>query len=52
MTCFEQNDLVILTQVHEACNAFGKLHHVLDGIGDVVGTLLPHRLRRLREREK
>lgn len=49
-TCFQQNDLVVLAQVHEAGDAFGELHHVLDGVGDVVRALLPHPLGRLRER--
>ena len=46
-TCFEEDDLVVLTEVHEAGDPLGELHHVLDGIGDVVGTLLPHPLCRL-----
>lgn len=46
-TCFEQNDLVVLTQVHEASDAFGKLHHILDGMGDLDGTLLPQHVSRL-----
>ena len=52
LTCFEQYDLVILTEIHEACDAFGKLHHILDCIGDVVGTLLPHPLCRLPQTEE
>lgn len=49
-TCFQQNDLVVLAQVHEAGDAFGELHHVLDGVGDVVRALLPHPLGRLGKR--
>lgn len=47
LTCFQQNNLIVLAQVHEASDAFGKLHHVLDGVGDVVRALLPHPLSRL-----
>lgn len=43
LTCFEEDDLIVLTEVHEASDALGKLHHVVDGVGDVDGTLLPHR---------
>ena len=46
-TCFEEDDLVVLAQVHEAGDALGELHHVLDGVGEVHGAVLPHRLRRL-----
>lgn len=49
LTCFQQNDLVVLAQVHEASDAFGELHHVLDGVGDVVRALLPHPLSRLQK---
>lgn len=44
LTCFEEDDLVVLTEVHEARDALGKLHHVLDGVGDVDGALLPHQV--------
>lgn len=44
LTCFEEDDLIVLTEVHEAVDALGKLHHVLDGVGDLNGALLPHRL--------
>lgn len=49
LTCFEENDLVVLTQVHETRDALGELHHVLDGVGDVDGALLPHHVWRLDE---
>lgn len=51
LTCFQQNDLVVLAQVHEAGDALGELHHVLDGVGDVVRALLPHPLGRLQEND-
>lgn len=44
LTCFEENDLVVLTEVHETRDALGELHHVLDGVGDLNGALLPHQL--------
>lgn len=44
LTCFEEDDLVVLTKVHEARHALGKLHHILDRVGDVTRTLLPHHL--------
>lgn len=48
LTCFEEDNLIVLTEVHEASDALGKLHHVVNGVGDVDGTLLPHRLCRLK----
>lgn len=50
LTCFQQDYLIVLAQVHEASNAFGKFHHILNGVGDVVSTLLPHPLCRLEEK--
>lgn len=47
LTGFQQHDLVVLAEVHEAVDAFGELHHVLDGLGDLYGTELPHGLPRL-----
>ena len=44
LTCFEEDNLIVLTEVHEAGDALGKLHHILDCVGDVNGTLLPHHL--------
>lgn len=52
LTCFEEDDLIVLTEVHEASDALGKLHHVVNGVGDVDGTLLPHRLCRLRRQKE
>lgn len=48
LTCFEEDNLIVLTEVHEASDAFGKLHHVVNGVGDVDGALLPHRFCRLK----
>lgn len=47
LTSFQQHDLIVLTEIHEAVDAFGELHHVLDGLGDLHGTELPHHLTRL-----
>lgn len=47
LTCFQQDNLIVLAKVHEAGNAFGKFHHILNGISDVVRALLPHPLSRL-----
>lgn len=44
LTCFEEDDLVVLTEVHEASDALGELHHVLDGVGDVHCALLPQQV--------
>lgn len=52
LTCFEQYNLIILAQVHKASNAFGKLHHILNSISDVVRALLPHPLSWLQKRHK
>lgn len=41
-TCFEQHDLVVLAELHEAREPLGELHHVLDGLGEAAGTALPH----------
>lgn len=49
LTCFEEDNLVVLTEVHEARDALGELHHILDCVGDVNGALLPHHLSRLKE---
>lgn len=43
-TRFEEDDLVILAEVHEAVQALGELHHILDGLGDAPGAALPHLL--------
>lgn len=48
LTCFEEDNLIVLTEVHEASDALGKLHHVVNGVGDVDGTLLPHRFCKLK----
>lgn len=47
LTCFQQDNLIVLAQVHKAGDAFGKFHHILNGISDVVRALLPHPLSRL-----
>lgn len=47
LTCFEQDDLVILAEVHESRDALGELHDVLDGVCNVQGALLPHPFCRL-----
>lgn len=41
LTWLEQEDLVILAQLHEPWDALGELHHILDCMGDLDGTLLP-----------
>lgn len=41
-TCFEKHYLIILTELHEAVDALGKLHHILNGLCDFNGTQLPH----------
>jgi len=46
-TCFEQHDLIILTELHESINALGKLNHILHCFGDFNRTQLPHVLLRL-----
>jgi hypothetical protein len=43
-TCFQQHYLIVLTQLHEAVDPLGKLHHVLDGLCDFDSTQLPHDL--------
>lgn len=40
----QQADLVVLGQVSEAGDLLGKLHHLLDGGGEALGELLPHRV--------
>jgi len=44
LTGFQEDDLVVLAELHEAVDALGKLHHVLDGVGDLQRALLPHGL--------
>ena len=50
--CLQKNDLVVLTEVQESIDALGELHHVLDGVGDMDGTLLPHYFHGLEWRER
>lgn len=40
-TWLKKENLVILAELHEACYALCKLHHILDSVGDLNGTLLP-----------
>lgn len=47
LTWLEQEDLVILAQFHEPWDALGELHHVLDCMCDLDGTLLPQHVPRL-----
>lgn len=47
LTWLEQEDLVILAQFHEPWDALGELHHILDRMGDLDGTLLPQHVPRL-----
>lgn len=44
LTGFQEDDLVVLAELHEAVDALGELHHVLDGVGDLQRALLPHGL--------
>lgn len=48
LTGFQEDDLVVLAELHEAVDALGELHHVLDGVGDLQRALLPHGLAALR----
>lgn len=41
-TCFQQHYLIVLTQLHEAIDALGKLHHILNGLRYFDSTQLPH----------
>lgn len=41
LTGLQQENLVVLAQLHEARDALGKFHHILDGVRDLDGTLLP-----------
>lgn len=41
-TCFEQHDLIVLTELHESINALGKLNHILHSFSDFNRTQLPH----------
>lgn len=52
ITCFEQHNLIILTELHEAIDTLGKLHHILDGLCDFNGTQLPHDFSGLVEQKK
>lgn len=47
LTSFQQHDLVVLAEIHEAVDTFSELHHILDGLSDLYGTELPHYLSRL-----
>lgn len=41
-TCFQQHYLIILTQLHEAVDALGELHHILNGLCYFDSAQLPH----------
>lgn len=41
-TCFQQHYLIILTQLHEAVDALGELHHILNGLRYFDSAQLPH----------
>lgn len=41
-TCFQQHYLIVLTQLHEAIDALGELHHILNGLCYFDSTQLPH----------
>lgn len=47
-TCFQQHYLIVLTQLHEAVDALGELHHILNGLCYFDSTQLPHDFPRLR----
>lgn len=47
-TCFQQHYLIVLTQLHEAVDALGELHHILNGLRYFDSTQLPHDLPRLK----
>lgn len=51
-TCFQQHYLIILTQLHEAVDALGELHHILNGLRYFDGAQLPHDFPGLRARER
>lgn len=51
LTRLEQGDLVVLAENAETWDAFCKLHHVLHGIRQSSGTVLPHLILWLREEE-
>lgn len=50
-TCFQQHYLIVLTQLHEAVDALGELHHILNGLRYFDSTQLPHDFPGLRNRE-
>lgn len=51
-TCFQQHYLIILTQLHEAVDALGELHHILNGLRYFDGAQLPHDFPGLRAPER
>lgn len=48
LTCLEKCDLVILAEHAKAWDVFCEFHHVLHGIGQSNGTVLPHLIHWLR----
>ena len=51
-TCFQQHYLIVLTQLHEAVDALGELHHILNGLCYFDSTQLPHDFPGLRTERK
>lgn len=47
LTGLQERDLVVLAEQTETRDVFRKLHHVLHGLGQANGTVLPHLIHRL-----
>lgn len=50
-TCLQKGDLVVLTEHAEAWDVLCKLHHVLHGVRQSDGAVLPHLVHRLQAKE-